>query len=112
MFPLRELATEEPAVSSAIGVIVGIVVAVAGFFGARFFDKHDKTQEKLEEVSENLLEKHEAKLESHGNRLDVLREDLGKLKQINEAQWRKIDELRESIVKCGDRIDRLLEKRK
>lgn len=58
------------------------ISGVIGFFLSRTFRSTDKTTE----------------------RVDTLREEVGKLKMINEAQWRNIEDLKHDVKVLRDKV--------
>jgi hypothetical protein len=68
--------------AQALPMIIIAMSGTIGFFISRAFKSTDRMSE----------------------RVDLLREDMGKFKMVNDAQWRNIEELKSDVKALRDRI--------
>lgn len=82
MLPSDLLMKAEMDADKLLPFILVTISGVVGFFLSRTFRSTDKTSERVE----------------------LLREDVGKLKMINDAQWRIIDDLKHEVQILRDKL--------
>lgn len=72
--------------------ILGGLVSVSVLMLTRFLNSADAKKKKEDE-----------RFNAHDKMLNDLREEVGKFKMVNEAQWKHIDELKEKAEKLTER---------
>lgn len=83
--------------TAVVTLLIAAICGAVGMVVSRFVKSKDDTDAKLGSQTDRLLDK-------VSSRVDDLREEVGKLKMINEAQWRNIEEMKSEVRTLRDRV--------